>query len=68
MGFWGDFQGLNEATGEGGGSKNSEIEATLFMDGPLGIKTLKCIINGQSFLNFCALLYEPGAKIPHFLP
>ena len=37
MGFWGNFQGLTEATGagEGGGSKTMKIEATSFMDGPL---------------------------------
>ena len=34
MGFWGDFQGLTEATG-GGGSEKAKIEATSFMDGPL---------------------------------
>ena len=35
MGFWGDFQGLIEATGGGRGAKNAKIEATSFMDGPL---------------------------------
>ena len=34
MGIWGDFQGLTEATGEGGESKNAKIEATSSMDGP----------------------------------
>ena len=38
MGFWGDFQGLTEATGGGRGSKNAKLEATSFMDGPLHIK------------------------------
>ena len=33
LGFWGDFQGLTEATGGGRGSENAKIEATLFMDG-----------------------------------
>ena len=37
MGNWGDFQGLNEATGGGRGSKNLKIGATSFMDGPLKI-------------------------------
>ena len=35
MGIWGDFQGLTEATREGGGSKKVKIEVTSFMDGPL---------------------------------
>ena len=37
MGFWGDFQGLNGATGGGRGVKNSKIGATSFMDGPQGL-------------------------------
>ena len=37
MGFWGDFQGLTEATGGGRGVKKSKIETTSFIDGPLDI-------------------------------
>ena len=34
MGNWGDFQGLNEATGGGRGTKTTKIEATSFINGP----------------------------------
>ena len=43
MGFWGNFQGLTEGTGEGGGSKSAKIEATSFMDGPYTILPFKLL-------------------------
>ena len=52
MKIWGDFQGLPEATGAGRGSKNSKIEATSFMDGPL-----------LSFDFFCDTYTERGRRI-----
>ena len=52
MGIWGDFQGLTEATGEGGGSKSAESEATSFMDGPLPI-SLKKSITVITHMNIC---------------
>ena len=52
MGIWGKFQGLTEAAGEGGGSKNSKIKTASFMDALMKTSTF--------FLSFSINISNPS--------